>query len=174
MSRLIVVSNRVQDSAAGPGAGGLAVALGEALEDNGGVWIGWDGRVEPDPLHRVSWNEHKSGNLTLLTTSLTPEEHEGYYLGFANRVLWPAFHYRLDLVDDAADQRDALVGAALHLADLAREFRRVERHKHLLERMPRQPRRKPGPERPGGIGLVADHQFHAMFPAIGIRMSKPS
>ncbi len=99
MSRLIVVSNRVQDPAAGPGAGGLAVALGEALEANGGVWIGWDGRVESDPLQPVSWNQQKSGNLTLLTTSLTPEEHEGYYLGFANRVLWPAFHYRLDLVD---------------------------------------------------------------------------
>ncbi len=34
-----------------------------------------------------------------MTVALTPEEHEGYYLGFANRTLWPLFHYRLDLAD---------------------------------------------------------------------------
>ncbi|MDF1722240.1 MAG: trehalose-6-phosphate synthase [Minwuia sp.] len=99
MSRLIVVSNRVQDPAAGPGVGGLAVALGEALNSSGGIWVGWNGHVEDDPTLPVSWQEERSGNLTLLTTSLTQEEHQGYYLGFANRVLWPAFHYRLDLVD---------------------------------------------------------------------------
>jgi trehalose 6-phosphate synthase len=31
------------------------------------------------------------------TIDLTPEEEEGYYLGYANRCLWPALHYRLDL-----------------------------------------------------------------------------
>ena len=31
------------------------------------------------------------------TVPLTPDEHAGYYLGYANSVLWPVFHNRLDL-----------------------------------------------------------------------------
>lgn len=44
MSRLIVLSNRV--SLPNPDkvtAGGLAVALQDALTDIGGVWLGWNG-----------------------------------------------------------------------------------------------------------------------------------
>lgn len=136
MSRLIVVSNRVQDPAAGASVGGLAVALGEALQASGGVWVGWDGRVESDPLQPVSWHEQKSGDLTLLTTSLTPEEHEGYYLGFANRVLWPAFHYRLDLVDYTADH-SRVYGAvnrrlAMKIAAIVRPDDRIWIHDYHL------------------------------------------
>jgi len=40
MSRLVVVSNRVGDPRK-PTAGGLAVALGEALASAGGLWFGW-------------------------------------------------------------------------------------------------------------------------------------
>ncbi len=47
MSRLIVVSNRVQaPSSEKDGAqGGLAVALQAALRDRGGLWFGWSGEV---------------------------------------------------------------------------------------------------------------------------------
>jgi trehalose 6-phosphate synthase len=31
------------------------------------------------------------------TIDLTPAEEQGYYFGYANRCLWPALHYRLDL-----------------------------------------------------------------------------
>ena len=44
MGRLVVVSNRVADPRK-PGAGGLAVALGEALQQSGGLWFGWSGKV---------------------------------------------------------------------------------------------------------------------------------
>src|SRR5215471_11424537 len=46
LGRLVVVSNRVSvpgDSA--QRAGGLEVALRPALEKNGGVWLGWSGKV---------------------------------------------------------------------------------------------------------------------------------
>ncbi len=47
MARLAVVSNRVSvpsgDGAAR--AGGLEVALRPALQHNGGVWLGWSGKI---------------------------------------------------------------------------------------------------------------------------------
>lgn len=100
MSRLVVVSNRVpvpeKDGAAA--AGGLAVALQAALEKRGGVWMGWSGKSsgETDP-GELQILEH--GNITYAVTDLTDKDVEEYYAGFANRVLWPICHYRLDLAD---------------------------------------------------------------------------
>ena len=46
MNRLVVVSNRVPaPSAAGAQAGGLAVALEALMEQRGGLWFGWSGRI---------------------------------------------------------------------------------------------------------------------------------
>ena len=42
--RLVVVSNRVADPRK-TAAGGLAVALGDALSERGGLWFGWSGKV---------------------------------------------------------------------------------------------------------------------------------
>jgi trehalose 6-phosphate synthase len=44
MGRLVVVSNRIGDPRK-PAAGGLAVALGDALSRSGGLWFGWSGRI---------------------------------------------------------------------------------------------------------------------------------
>lgn len=101
MSRLVVVSNRVGPVKDAARAGGLAVALVEALKSRGGLWYGWSGKTD----------EHKSdtphieevGALTLATVDLSPDEHAEYYNGFANRCLWPLFHYRIDLT--AFDRR---------------------------------------------------------------------
>ncbi len=46
VSRLVVVSNRVADPRK-PAAGGLAVALGESLQQSGGLWFGWSGTILP-------------------------------------------------------------------------------------------------------------------------------
>ena len=60
MSKLIVLSNRV--SLPNPDkstAGGLAVALQDALSDIGGIWLGWNGeKIENhhDPLNMKAWN----------------------------------------------------------------------------------------------------------------------
>ena len=45
MSRLVVVSNRVADLSISAQSGGLAVGLGDALRQSGGLWFGWDGNV---------------------------------------------------------------------------------------------------------------------------------
>jgi len=95
--RLVVVSNRVGDPRK-PAAGGLAVAVGDALAASGGLWFGWSGKVV---THGDSGAMHsqQSGKVTLATLDLNAADHEAYYEGYSNRVLWPVFHYRLDLAD---------------------------------------------------------------------------
>ncbi len=96
MSRLVIVSNRVADLEKQAQSGGLAVALGDALRSVGGLWFGWDGQIveEGTPLevHRTVQD-----NVTIATISMTDRDYQEYYLGFANEVLWPVCHYRLDL-----------------------------------------------------------------------------
>lgn len=105
MSRLVVVSNRIappDDKKAG--AGGLAVGILGALKTAGGLWFGWSGEVgDPD----AALQKTKRGNITWASFNLSKEDYESYYLQFSNAVLWPAFHYRLDLVDY---QREAWEG----------------------------------------------------------------
>ena len=98
MSRLVVVSNRVADPRK-TAAGGLAVALGEALAESGGLWFGTSGTVVERSQGEGKLHTHRAGNVTLATIDLTQEDHNSYYLGYANGVLWPVFHYRLDLAD---------------------------------------------------------------------------
>jgi len=96
MSRLVVVSNRVAVPGASS-AGGLAVALQAALEETGGMWFGWSGRIDPDDSGQV--HEHDAGNIRYVTVDLSKRDHDDYYNGFANRTLWPLLHFRVDLVD---------------------------------------------------------------------------
>ena len=94
--RLVVVSNRVTlVSKSKPAAGGLAVGVHSALADLGGIWFGWSGQTSQEPLDRP--RRVRSGKLSYILTDLTDDELAGYYDGFANRTLWPLFHYRLDL-----------------------------------------------------------------------------
>jgi trehalose 6-phosphate synthase len=99
MSRLVVVSNRVADPRK-TAAGGLAVALGDALSTMGGLWFGWSGTiVEGGTPGEGELHTQQAGNVTLSTVDLCREDHDSYYLGYSNGVLWPVFHYRLDLAD---------------------------------------------------------------------------
>ena len=96
MSRLVVVSNRIappDEHAAS--AGGLAVGILGALKAAGGLWFGWSGETgnEDQPLKKV-----KKGNITWASFNLSEQDLDEYYNKFSNAVLWPAFHYRLDLV----------------------------------------------------------------------------
>jgi trehalose 6-phosphate synthase len=95
--RLVVVSNRVSvlTGRQAASAGGLAVGVHAALAASGGLWFGWSGEVRAEPAAEPK--VQRSGKITYLLTDLTEAEHEGYYAGFANRTLWPLFHYRIDL-----------------------------------------------------------------------------
>jgi trehalose 6-phosphate synthase len=102
MSRLVVVSNRTADPRK-PAAGGLAVAVRESLQQTGGLWFGWSGKIrEAGDSAKAGQDEvqvQTAGNVTLATLDLSREDHDTYYLGYANGVLWPVFHYRLDLAN---------------------------------------------------------------------------
>src|SRR5579871_1906913 len=101
LARLAVVSKRVSVPA-GDGAkraGGLEVALRPALQHNGGVWLGWSGKVGTREKLRTRSIKHK--NVEYVVTDLTKHDYQEYYNGFANRVLWPILHYRLDLAEFA-------------------------------------------------------------------------
>ena len=96
MSRLVVVSNRVAKATDGKDrAGGLAVALQDALKKLGGVWFGWSGSVVAKQQDKPEIVQ--AGPVTYATLDLTRKQYNEYYNGFANRTLWPLFHYRLDL-----------------------------------------------------------------------------
>jgi trehalose 6-phosphate synthase len=97
MSRLIVVSNRVNPpSAVGEeSAGGLAMALAAALREYSGLWFGWSGRTKARFDGQLSL-ETVDGVTTALV-DLEPVDLDEYYNGYANKTLWPLFHYRTDL-----------------------------------------------------------------------------
>ena len=99
MSRLIVVSNRVsapQDSHSGA-QGGLAVALQAAIREFGGIWFGWSGETVDEFTGHI--NFQRAQGVTTATLDLEDQDVEEYYNGYANRTLWPLFHYRIDLAE---------------------------------------------------------------------------
>jgi trehalose 6-phosphate synthase len=98
MPRLVVVSNRVADPRK-TAAGGLAVAMGEVLNNMGGLWFGWSGKVIEPGHGDCEMKTQQAGPVKLVTLDLSREDHDSFYLGYSNGVLWPVFHYRLDLAD---------------------------------------------------------------------------
>ena len=101
--RLVVISNRVGPVTNVGRAGGLAVALVDALKEHGGLWFGWSNEIAGNSLD-IRLESEQIGPLTLATIDLAQEDYDEYYHGFANSTLWPLFHYRLDLT--RFDRRD--------------------------------------------------------------------
>ena len=97
MGRLIVVSNRVTppDARSEGNAGGLAVALSAALREYSGFWFGWSG--ETVPTFTGELNTSVVSDVSVVTLDLDEADYQEYYNGYANRTLWPLFHYRIDL-----------------------------------------------------------------------------
>ena len=97
MSRLIVVSNRVNPpSAAGEETvGGLAMALAAALRQYSGVWFGWSGKTAPKFTGQLAIRT--VDGVTAAVVDLEEADLDEYYNGYANKTLWPLFHYRTDL-----------------------------------------------------------------------------
>ena len=103
MSRLIVISNRV-NAATGDlsGAhGGLSVALTAALDEYRGLWFGWSGKQTDEFTGQIDFQ--RQGGVTTATIDLEEQDIEEYYNGYANRTLWPLFHYRIDLAEYERD-----------------------------------------------------------------------
>ena len=96
--RIVVVSNRVGPASSLKSTpGGLAIAMRAALGDRPAMWFGWSGSVSDDPARSPQISA--DGNITRALIDLPRADFERYYAGFANRALWPLFHYRMGIVD---------------------------------------------------------------------------
>jgi trehalose 6-phosphate synthase len=95
-ARIIIVSNRVAvpDSRTAT-AGGLAVAVKAALKNREGLWFGWSGKTEEAPS--IEPRTIDVNKVSYVLIDLSEADFQEYYNGFANRVLWPILHYRVDL-----------------------------------------------------------------------------
>ena len=169
-SRLVVVSNRVSRGESDrKSSGGLAVGILAALKRSGGIWFGWSGEVcevTPDAATLV-----QSDDIAYATVDLARRDYEQYYAGFANRALWPLFHYRPGLVDfqrsDFAGYMRVNRQFATQLAPLLRPGDVIWVHDYHLVPLGAE-LRKLGIEQPIGFFL------HTPFPAAEVMRILPS
>lgn len=103
MSRLVVVSNRVAKPQAGAkgSEGGLAVGVMAAMNESGGLWFGWSGKV--DNSHDPALHVDQRDKIDYVTMNLQKQDYNHYYKGYANSVLWPLVHQRPELMQFSHD-----------------------------------------------------------------------
>jgi trehalose 6-phosphate synthase len=116
-----LVSNRVVDLRKAPQAGGVAVALADVVRLRSALWFGWNGEITSEASAGVVTREGR-----LATVPLSESDHQGYYLGYANSVLWPVFHNRLDLAQFEAGFFDRFVEVNRRLAGLLQPMLRAD------------------------------------------------
>jgi trehalose 6-phosphate synthase len=121
MSRVVLVSNRVSDLRKAAQAGGVAVALAYVARTHPSLWFGWSGEIKPA---EEAGAIEQTGRI--VTVPLSPTEHERYYLGYANSVLWPVFHNRLDLAQFEAGFFEQYRGVNRRLATLLQPMLRAD------------------------------------------------
>src|SRR3546814_5473866 len=99
MCRLIVVANPVQapDGERCGNGGRLPVALHGALPEISGFWFGWSGETTENFTGHIDFQRNQG--VTTATIDLEEQDLDEYYNGFANRTLWPLFHFRIDLAE---------------------------------------------------------------------------
>lgn len=113
-SRLVIASNRLPFTARvvngeaqfSPASGGLAIGLQSWHESSAGLWIGWPGAGASDPDERAVL-ARAFAMRRIVPVHLSEDHIRRYYNGFANRVLWPLFHYQIDRVPVDASGWDA-------------------------------------------------------------------
>jgi trehalose 6-phosphate synthase len=120
MSRVVLVSNRVSNLRKAAQAGGVAVALADIVRNRPSLWFGWNGEVKEQGVEAVQ----RDGRI--VTVPLTQSEHDRYYLGYANSVLWPVFHNRLDLAQFEAGHFEQYMGVNRRLAALLQPLLRPD------------------------------------------------
>jgi len=102
--RLLIVSNRLPVCASVTPAGlcvrassgGLATGLGSWHQSADALWIGWAGELPDATPAQLEELTRQLLEQRLVPVSLSHDQVSGSYHGFANRVLWPTFHYLVD------------------------------------------------------------------------------
>src|SRR4030043_103784 len=102
MSHVNIISNRLPISISKEidglkiteSIGGLATGLKPYHEKTGGKWFGWPGLFLEELLPAEQKGLQKDlDKMRFKPLFLSESEIEGYYEGFANKTLWPLFHY---------------------------------------------------------------------------------
>ncbi len=119
MARLVVVSNRVSAPKSGTRAGGLEVAVMASLKRNPGIWFGWSGKLSNNIL---ATRTIEGDPVSFVLADLPKEAYDEFYYGFANRVLWPILHYRLDLAEFSRQDLSGYTQINDHFADELHEL----------------------------------------------------
>ncbi|MHC4624592.1 MAG: bifunctional alpha,alpha-trehalose-phosphate synthase (UDP-forming)/trehalose-phosphatase [Planctomycetota bacterium] len=102
MGRLLVVANRLpvtvrkwsDELSFSSSPGGLATGLSALSKSHQQVWIGWPGLVSEklDTKDRTKITEMLTEQ-SCHPVFLSAKQVENYYQGFANKTIWPLFHY---------------------------------------------------------------------------------
>jgi trehalose 6-phosphate synthase/phosphatase len=104
--RVLIVANRLPVTvrlasdgvALVPSGGGLATGLRPWHQRSNGIWFGWPGDcLKMTPATRALVDERLHA-ARMTPVHLSKDQVDGHYYGFANRVLWPLFHYSIDRV----------------------------------------------------------------------------
>ncbi len=114
------------------------------MREYSGFWFGWSGETVPAFTGEI--NHRSVDDVQVVTIDLEEADYQEYYNGYANRTLWPLFHYRIDLTaydrsfGQGYERVNRLFAEALaplveagdliwvhdyHLIPLARELRRL-------------------------------------------------
>ena len=165
MRRLVIAANRVPDpKERGATAGGLAVALQDAVSRRDAMWFGWSGKTAEATAAEPALV--RQGRLTYATLDLGEEDYRRYYQGFSNGSLWPTLHYRLGLAhfsrDDYAGYRGVNAAFAAALAPLLRPDDAVWAHDFHLFPLGAELRRRACRQRLGFF-LHVPFPPHAVF-----------
>jgi trehalose 6-phosphate synthase len=89
--------------------------LAPTLKRYEGVWFGWSGRVVE--RGQVATKTIQKSSQSYILTDLSEEDHQEYYSGFANSVLWPILHYRIDLAEFTRRDLSGYLRVNEHFAD---------------------------------------------------------
>jgi len=89
--------------------------LAPTLKRYEGVWFGWSGRVVE--RGQVATKTIQKSSQSYILTDLSQEDHQEYYSGFANSVLWPILHYRIDLAEFTRRDLSGYLRVNEHFAD---------------------------------------------------------
>jgi trehalose 6-phosphate synthase len=104
MARVVIVSNRLPlPVARAPSAGGLAIALKEAVAP-GGLWFGWSGRRTAETSTDALIATHKG--VDYATIDLSQDDYRKFYVGYANGTLWPLLHFHLGFIEFRREHLD--------------------------------------------------------------------
>jgi trehalose 6-phosphate synthase/phosphatase len=130
--RVLIVANRlpvqVRVGSGGielvPSSGGLATGLRPWHQMAGGIWFGWPGENGAGCTANRALVDERLHAARMTPVHLSADQVAGHYHGFANRVLWPLFHYSIDRVPIDAAGWDAYRSVNEAFAEeVAREYR---------------------------------------------------